>query len=200
MATLIFDFDGTLVDSLPILAKHVNAVREKFNLPELNEQILRGKGARDVVKELGLSWLSFARLVRAVRPAIQEETKLLRLHRGMKRVLQIEGHIIGILTSNSKEVVEAVMDREHLSPDFIHADASIFGKHHALGRFLKTKPMNPIYIGDEVRDVEACRKTHVPVIAVTWGHNTEDALAAAQPDYLVHSPQELLRLIQEQRF
>ena len=52
-----------------------------------------------------------------------------------------------------------------------------------------------IYIGDETRDVEACKKTGIPVIAVTWGMNNKTVLAALQPEGLADSPDALPELV-----
>ena len=44
-----------------------------------------------------------------------------------------------------------------------------------------------LYIGDEVRDIDACRKTGIRIISVTWGFNSKEALCRKNPDFLVDS-------------
>jgi phosphoglycolate phosphatase-like HAD superfamily hydrolase len=41
------------------------------------------------------------------------------------------------------------------------------------------QPADILYVGDEVRDVEACQKVGVKIIAVTWGLNSQEALEKA---------------------
>ena len=49
-------------------------------------------------------------------------------------------------------------------------------------------------IGDETRDIEAARRVGLPCAASTWGYATESAMKAAQPDYILHSVDDILRL------
>jgi phosphoglycolate phosphatase-like HAD superfamily hydrolase len=48
---------------------------------------------------------------------------------------------------------------------------------------------------DEVRDIEAAKKSGIKSIAVAWGYNTKDALIKENPDFLVNSPDELINII-----
>jgi phosphoglycolate phosphatase len=45
-----------------------------------------------------------------------------------------------------------------------------------------------LYVGDELRDVQACKKIGVKIAAVTWGFDSAPLLAASKPDLLCHSP------------
>jgi len=51
------------------------------------------------------------------------------------------------------------------------------------------------YVCDEVRDIEAARKSGISSIAVTWGYNTKDALIKENPDFLANTPDELRDII-----
>ena len=55
-------------------------------------------------------------------------------------------------------------------------------------------PSNVLYVGDEVRDIEAAKKAGIRIAAVTWGYNSKKALEAYKPDYLVTKPEELLQI------
>ncbi|HHV40437.1 MAG TPA: HAD hydrolase-like protein [Bacteroidales bacterium] len=56
-------------------------------------------------------------------------------------------------------------------------------------------PADVVYIGDETRDVEACKKTGIPMIAVTWGMNNKTILASMKPEGIADSPDDLPGLI-----
>jgi phosphoglycolate phosphatase-like HAD superfamily hydrolase len=80
---------------------------------------------------------------------------------------------------------------------FVIGYPRLFGKGKALRRILKADRLEPadvLYIGDEVRDVEAARKAGVAMAAVTWGFHAEPLLRANRPDYVVSDPRELLRV------
>ena len=61
--------------------------------------------------------------------------------------------------------------------------------------YKKAKAEEIVYIGDEIRDINAAKKAKVKVIAVTWGFNSKEVLSEYQPDALVDQPQELIEVI-----
>ncbi|MCX6820719.1 MAG: HAD hydrolase-like protein, partial [Candidatus Aenigmarchaeota archaeon] len=62
-------------------------------------------------------------------------------------------------------------------------------KKHGYGR------ADVVYVGDEVRDIEAARKVGVKVIAVGWGINKSRRLKAEKPDFFVRTPVQLLKAV-----
>jgi phosphoglycolate phosphatase-like HAD superfamily hydrolase len=64
---------------------------------------------------------------------------------------------------------------------------------------LRKESLNPeevVYVGDETRDIEAAKKSQIKVIAVTWGFNSKQVLAAQNPDFLIDRPEELIKVIE----
>jgi phosphoglycolate phosphatase len=109
-----------------------------------------------------------------------------------------EHFTVCVITSNEPEPVEAVLRKRGVLVDHVHAGSSIFGKDRAIRSFLRAEGVEPgeaVYVGDEVRDVEAAHKAGVRVISVTWGFNSKKRLKQAQPDYLVDTPAQLMRAI-----
>ena len=58
------------------------------------------------------------------------------------------------------------------------------------------KAHEAVYVGDEVRDIVACRRIGMPIISVTWGFNSADFLASAGPNHLAQSPEELRQILE----
>ncbi|MCR4313329.1 MAG: HAD hydrolase-like protein, partial [Candidatus Roizmanbacteria bacterium] len=52
-----------------------------------------------------------------------------------------------------------------------------------------------IYVGDEIRDVEACKKTGIKIIGVSWGLHTIEALEKAGVDYITKKPLEIFKIL-----
>jgi len=106
---------------------------------------------------------------------------------------------IGILTSNTQENVKQFLDKNELGFfDFIRTGKSVFGKSHIINKIVKQRHVSKnkvFYVCDEMRDIEAARKSGIKSIAVTWGYNTKDALIKENPDFLVSSPDELRNII-----
>jgi phosphoglycolate phosphatase len=52
-----------------------------------------------------------------------------------------------------------------------------------------------IYVGDEVRDIQACKKSKVQVIGASWGYDQREALILASPDYIADNPKDILKIM-----
>ena len=79
--------------------------------------------------------------------------------------------------------------------DFVVGYPKLFGKAKALRRILRRERIDRaevLFVGDELRDVQAGRKAKVPTVAVTWGFHAEGLLAGGGPTFVVRQPGELL--------
>jgi phosphoglycolate phosphatase len=52
-----------------------------------------------------------------------------------------------------------------------------------------------IYVGDEIRDIEAAQKVGMKIISVTWGFNAKESLQKFHPDALADTPDEFLHFV-----
>jgi phosphoglycolate phosphatase-like HAD superfamily hydrolase len=59
----------------------------------------------------------------------------------------------------------------------------------------KLKPADVIYVGDEMRDIEAAKSVGIEVVAVTWGFNDESRLENEAPTVLVRNRPELAKVL-----
>ena len=86
----------------------------------------------------------------------------------------------GILSSNTQENVKQFLDKNELDFfDFVRTGKSVFGKSHMINKIIKQRKVRKsdvFYVCDEVRDIEAAKKSGIKSVAVTWGYNTKDAL------------------------
>ena len=206
MKAVIFDFDGTIADSLLIGLEGVNMLADKYNYQPLNDpDYLRSKGMRRIVKEdLQLKWYQLPLYVRSLKKILLPKLNELQAYDGMPDMitsLKDQQLSLFILTSNIQKAVDHIISKYNLN-FFERTYTSIpsFRKHIAIRKFLNRYNYNSnevIYVGDEVRDVEACKKAGIPVIAVTWGMNDRNALQEASPNYIVESPEELKQLLND---
>jgi phosphoglycolate phosphatase len=104
-----------------------------------------------------------------------------------------------IISSNSVENIKHFLVKHDLDLfEAIHSQSNIFGKHrsiNALLRQLKISSREVIYIGDEHRDIEACKKANIKIIAVKWGVDPVALLKKAKPDYIVDTPEDIIKVI-----
>jgi len=203
--TLIFDFDGTLAQTLPVMWKTYNQIAPSFNLPTITWEkalSLRDRGVRRLTKEYRVSPLKLLRLSQAITKAMKNKILQVKPAKGIRAVLRdIRKKNIkaGILTSNSKENVIAFLKNSDLeSFDFIYSESNLLGKAPAIKKIIKKEKLAPrsvIYIGDETRDVAAAHKAGARAIAVTWGLNSRTKLRNKKPDWIIDHPQELIKVI-----
>ena len=106
---------------------------------------------------------------------------------------------LAIISSNRIENIDKFIKHNDLDIfDFVHGKTDLFGKAGYLGKFLDDFDLDSsevIYVGDEIRDVEACKKAGIKIIGVSWGLHTVEALKKAGVDYIVKKPSEVFKII-----
>lgn len=200
--TVIFDFDGTIADTFDIALASANSLAEEFGFVPLKDSpVLRQKSLKEIVRtELGLSFFSLPRFVRKLKTIFRQKLIQAKVVKGLRPALaQLrKKYSLAILTSNTEDVVKHIIARDKITADVIFTDVSVFGKAHAIKHLLRNLNLDyseVVYVGDELRDVEACKKVGVKIAAVTWGYNSKDALKQAKPDALITSPSKLSQAI-----
>ena len=200
----LFDFDGTVADSLRIAHSILNELAVEFrfrSLPPEELDHVRTLGTRDFIRHMGISGWRVPRISKRGLSLFQERIADVQPIAGMPEVLEElhgRGHRIGILTSNSETNVLAFIARHRLPYfHFVRTSSKLFGKSREMSRILKAEGLLPervLYVGDETRDIEAAKEAGLRMAAVDWGYNASSALASLAPEYLLTHPGELLRI------
>jgi phosphoglycolate phosphatase len=198
---VIFDFDGTLVDSLANSIAAFQRIAPRFHLKlDLDLATARTLPTKDLFKRMGVHFWTLPRIIRAFQEEAAHDAPSLKLFPGIADTLagfRARGVRLGILSSNREDAIRACLRANAVEDrfDFVVGYPKLFGKAKALRRILKAERIDRdalLYVGDEDRDVRAARKAKVASAAVTWGFHAEGLLAAAEPRYLVRSPGELI--------
>ncbi|MEA0552196.1 HAD-IA family hydrolase [Lysinibacillus irui] len=205
MKHIIFDFDGTLADSTAVFASAWNTLAQKYKFKGIELKEI------DALKKLSISERSklFDFPMYKLPMILPQFYKLYRqslndvhLFDGMKEVLlEIDkrGYKILIISSNSKDnILEFLkMNGIHCVADVLCSNR-IFGKDKVMKKFLKESNVHSsdvLYIGDEQRDIVACKKAGVPIAWVEWGYDAMEVVKNEEPEYKVATPQEILEII-----
>lgn len=186
--TVIFDLDGTIVDSEPVFFRIVNDLAPRFGYTPIDPDesgALKQLHLRDFLRQrLGWRIVLLPWILHAGRKRYHTIANEVPIFSGINEIfatLRERGTRIGIVSSSEERTVRAILKANALEVDFI-AHSDLFGKARALKKAARTKLFTPnesVYIGDEVRDVEACREADIPIIAVSWGLNSKEALEQA---------------------
>lgn len=183
--TIIFDLDGTLVDIEPLFIKLFNELSEKFGYQALTpEEIptLKQFHLKSLIwQRLGWRLIFLPSIFKHGREAYNKRVAEVELFSGIPELLQTlhtRNYRIGIVSSSRRDTIDALIQRHSLSVDFVYS-GKLFNKAKSLREALAKEHLAPeevLYVGDEVRDIEACRKAGIPIIAVTWGLNSKAGL------------------------
>jgi phosphoglycolate phosphatase len=205
--TLIFDFDGTIADTLSAIIRNINEHAEEFKIRPLDAkdvEDLRGLSNAEIIKKYKIPLVKIPGLLIRSQKELHHRMHEVALFPGIRELvleLKARGVGLGILTSNSEENVRKLLRARGLDVfDFIHSESNLLGKNRALLHLLQKHALNResvLYVGDEVRDIEACQKISVAIIAVTWGFHRRELLGRHHPTYLVDSADEIRAIVLE---
>lgn len=205
----IFDFDGTIADTLPAFIAVFNKTVRSNQAPMTPEEIqhLRGMPSRKALAKAGVRWWQIPKLIvqgvgdfHALIPSVAPFDGVPEVI----RKLYARGDALFIVTSNTRESVDTFLLNHDLDGFFVDiaTSASLFNKARHIRRLMKKHQLSrrsTLYIGDETRDVRAARLSFIKPVSVTWGFNTRSILRKQRPTYIIDRPQELLELPDKHR-
>ena len=208
--TLVFDFDGTIADTLGETRLIFNRIAPDYGIREVAEHELDGLrhlSLKELLAHLKIPKRRVPSLIARGTSLMRGNITRLQLIDGMAEVLvEMRRHVrsFGILTSNATANVDLFLDAHGLRDqfDFISSTSKLTGKAKHLKAIRKTFSLRNeelLYVGDELRDVKASQKAGIPIAAVTWGFNSRESLAASKPNHLFDRPADFLRLLDEAR-
>lgn len=198
---VVFDFDGTIADTLHLAMDIYNGIAGEMNLRQVTpaaRAALARKTPGEVLRELEVPLhrvpLIGATIVKHMRQRIGEAHPVEGIPDAC-RALRESGIKLHIVSSNSSDNIHAFLARHRLHCfDNVVSGGAVFGKHRLLKRLLAKPGVtadSAVYVGDEVRDIKAARRVDMPVVAVGWGYSHPEILARYAPDHLVSTPAEI---------
>lgn len=198
---VLFDLDGTLVDSLPWFLSILPevAARHRFRVPEsdVEREALRAMGPRAVQAHLAVPHWRLPLIAREMRRR-KSAAGALPLFPGvapMLRRLHAAGVTLALATSDAEANSRRSLGADAALIRHWGCGASLFGKPRVLRRVLRAAgaaPAGAILIGDEVRDAEAARAVGIAFGAVTWGYGAAHALRAQAPAAVFERAEEIV--------
>ncbi|PIR98617.1 MAG: carotenoid oxygenase [Candidatus Colwellbacteria bacterium CG10_big_fil_rev_8_21_14_0_10_41_28] len=201
---VLFDFDGTIADTLESGLTVLDDLSEEYGFNKFRPHLdrLRGMSAKQIYKEWGVPLYKIAIITRRARKEFAKQIPFQKPIEGIgEEIREIKnlGYSISILSSNSEENVREFLRNNDLDIfDDIYSGVSIFGKHRLLKKFAHDKRVNPdqiVYVADEARDIEAAKRENINMIAVTWGYNLRGILEEGNPDHIIDRPEELVQIV-----
>ena len=211
---VLFDLDGTLLDSAPDLGFAANQLRATRGMPPLPQSDYRpfvGTGARGMLR-IALSTSQDAADFEALKEefflayeaCMGQHSQVFAQAPAMLRALQSHGLAWGIVTNKSQRFTLPIVQS---TPQLAAAQAVVCGdttphaKPHPAplveaAKRLGVAPEHCIYVGDDERDIIAGRAAGMRTVAAAYGYlGGTDDVAVWKPDCTINSPAELLQLL-----
>jgi len=211
---VLFDLDGTLIDSAPDLAGAGDDMRLARGLPALGVEHFRpmvGSGARGMVGRafgVGPDDASFAELrdefLRRYEERMTRETRVFAHMLPVLDALDAARRPWGIVTNKASRFAEPVvraLDLSARAAALVCGDTTAHSKPHPeplfeAARRVGTPAGQCSYVGDDLRDVQAGRAAGMTTVIAAWGYlGAGDPIEAWGADHVVHSGDDLLKLL-----
>lgn len=195
ISVVLFDVDGTIVDSAPAVMNAFRGALSDYDLPIPDDQRLRtyvGPPLWYSFSDLGYVGELLANLVSGYRARYQAHYLDPEPFPGVIELLH-DLHRAGIplATATSKQAPMALAQMEHLglsevfdviagaTPDPASSKATVIREALTRLEARGVDTSHPVIIGDSIWDVRGAQEAGIPVIGVGWGYATEDGLDEA---------------------
>jgi phosphoglycolate phosphatase len=207
---ILFDFDGTLVDTGKDLLDAINYTRNTLALPPLTfAQANKHIG-------IGQTYLVDKATADAPHRDLEKTIKTFRdyysqhmhdhstFYPGIAELLiSLKEHKLGIVSNKYSYYIKDILPKLHcpvvfdiiIGPDSLPARKPDPAPIIHAAQALQTPLDQTIMIGDSLFDIRAGKAAGVKTIGVTYGFSTQEEVRAEQPDYIVESPEKILDII-----
>jgi len=210
---VIFDFDGTLIDSKYDIATSVNLTLAEMDVPTRPpEEIFTfvGDGVKRLLR-LSVGEADEARYEDALRifrrHYLAHALDTTQLYPGLDRLFsRREPYAKALATNKSLEYTEKIVDglriREQFAaiegPPSNRPDFKLKPAPDMLWRILEklaVVPEEAVFVGDSTNDVQAARAAGVRSCAIGYGYGEREKVLALSPDYYCEKPGDLLSFL-----
>lgn len=191
LRTILFDLDGTLLDTAPDMVGALNALRVERGLPHLAYESVRASVSHGSARLVKLGFPSAD-----PEPLLQLQQRFLeiygnalslgtRLFEGMDRVLAViaeRGLSTGIVTNKPARLTNALLEQLQLTPLFVcvvSGDTVSERKPHAMpmlhaAQLAGVAADECLYVGDAERDIQAAHAAGMPALVAIYGYIPPD--------------------------
>lgn len=210
---VVFDMDGTILDTLDDLRDSMNAALTAFDYPVRTKEEIRrfvGNGIRKLVERAvpeHTDEFIIEKVFQTFRAYYQlhcvDKTKPYTGILDLMRQLKQEGYLIAVVSNKADDAVQnlcknffpsmvdcAIGERAGIpkkpSPDMVHLALNTLGVH----------PEKAVYVGDSEVDVETAINSQLDCIAVTWGFRDRELLRTRGATVFADTPREIFDLLQ----
>lgn len=214
--TIIFDLDGTLLDTLDDLMDATNYALEQLGWPQRSKDEIRqfvGNGVAKLIERAVPAGTDAA----GVKKALDIFTPYYDAHKqdktapypgilDMLTALKAKGLTLAVVSNKFDAAVKGLMPEYF--PGLIddaagEAEAAGIPKKphpamvHAVLRSLGADPARAVYVGDSDVDLQTAKNAGLPCISVTWGFRDREFLTQHGASTFADTPEDLLSILEQ---
>jgi pyrophosphatase PpaX len=208
--TVLFDLDGTLIDSIRLILDSYHHTLSMHGLPaRTDDDWLRGVGTPLKVQfaEWGENPEALDAMIATYREYnLRNHDAMVTVYDGVVdavREIRAAGLQTGLVTSKNRQGAMrglTLVGLESSMDVLVCADDVVNPKPHPepvemAVRLLGADPASTVFVGDSIHDMHAGRAAGVRTVAVLWGPFGRAHLEGATPDYWIDDPRELVALV-----
>jgi phosphoglycolate phosphatase len=205
---VLFDFDGTLVDSKEVFVSAFNQIAHKYKFKKIeaaNLDHIRKLSMIDRFRFLNVPIYKVPFLTREFLSLYRSQITGVSVIKGMETVLKRVNDLgmnTGIVSSNSAVTIKNFVKNNGITGIAdVYCSGRLFGKDRVFRKFLQDKKLasnEVLYVCDELRDIVACKKVQLKPIWVSWGYEIKEAMQGETTYYTAHTPGELISIIENE--
>jgi phosphoglycolate phosphatase len=217
-ALVLFDLDGTLVDTVPDIARALGVALAGTGVPPLSLDTVKrmvGDGARELIRralafapsDAAVEEAAFGRFLTSYRENVCLDSQLYPGVREGLAALRGDGAALAVVTNKPGDLARTLLAALEIDRSFVAiiGDGDGFPRKPdpaaalSILKTVKASPQRAVMVGDGLPDMRLARAVGVTAVAATWGYVPQAALADERPAFLAGSFPETVSIIRGKR-
>lgn len=197
---IVFDFDGTIANSLPVIYEAGGEVIESYTgkrIAPREIERLKENGIKSSLKKLDVPFYKFPIMLLKIQVEIYKRIDEVNLFPKIEKTAYDlnKKYKLGIFTNNRKKTVDKFLKKNKLDIfEFVKDNPFLRDKSKKLSRM----PDNALaYVGDQAEDIEAAKKANLLAVGVSWGLDSKGRLKRSGADFIAEEPEELVEFFRK---
>jgi phosphoglycolate phosphatase len=201
---IIFDFDGTIADTMSMTYRIYERMATKYGMPVLSKEAFQSYKKLPLKERLNKQGIPFYMVPKLLSESqmLQDEFKDEAVpFEGMEEVLENLNKTFKliIISSNHKKFIKYFLKSHEINVfKKVYGKAALFGKAGVIKKVLKKlgyDKSEAIYVGDETRDIIACKELGIDLISVSWGYDDKSLLEKENALMIAKTPKDILSFV-----